>query len=104
DSKGVLWIGRNGKGVMNIDLKSDSINIPDLSILSDGTVRTITEDKKGRIWLGTEKGVTVLNGNGTSEILQQDFVDNNKLNDNAVYTILSDKDDNMWIGTYFGGI
>jgi len=104
DSKGLLWIGRNGKGVMNINLDSDSISIPDLSILSDGTVRTIAEDKKGRIWLGTEKGITILNGDGTSEILQQDFVDNNKLNDNAVYTILSDKDDNMWIGTYFGGI
>lgn len=104
DSKGLLWMGRNGKGIMSIDLKADTAKIYDLSSLSDGTVRTITEDKKGRMWLGTEKGITLLNPDGSTEILQQDYVDNNKLNDNAIYDILCDKDDNVWIGTFSGGI
>lgn len=104
DSKGLLWVGRNGKGVMNIDLSADTARIYDASLLSDGTVRVIAEDKRGRMWLGTEKGVTILNPEGTIEILQQDFVDKNKLNDNAIYAILCDVDDNIWIGTYFGGI
>jgi len=104
DSKGLLWIGRNGKGVMNIDLETGSSVIYDALQLSDGTVRTITEDKKGRIWLGTEKGITILHPDGIVKILQQDFVDKNKLNDNAIYAILCDRDDNIWIGTYFGGI
>lgn len=104
DSKGLLWIGRNSKGVMSIDLAKEEAVVYDETSLSDGTVRVITEDKKGRIWLGTEKGITILNPDGSRDILQQDFVDKNKLNDNAIYAILCDKEENIWIGTYFGGI
>jgi len=104
DSKGILWMGRNGKGVMNIDMKTGISKIFDPSCLSDGIVRVISEDNRGRIWLGTEKGISIINPDGKIEILKQDFVDKNKLNDNAIYAILCDKNDNIWIGTYFGGI
>jgi signal transduction histidine kinase/ligand-binding sensor domain-containing protein/DNA-binding response OmpR family regulator len=104
DSKGTLWIGRNGKGVMTIHPENGAAKIYDASQISDGTVRAISEDEKGRIWLGTEKGITILNVGGVTEIIRQDFVGNNKLNDNAIYTILCDRDGNIWIGTYFGGI
>lgn len=104
DSKGLLWIGRNGKGVINIDLNTGASKLYEPSALSDGTVRSITEDDNGRMWFGTEKGVTILNPDDSREILRQDFVDKNKLNDNAIYTILCDRDGNIWIGTYFGGI
>ncbi|MDR2929281.1 MAG: response regulator [Cytophagaceae bacterium] len=104
DSRGTLWMGRNGKGVTNIDFTTDEVVKYDALRLSDGTVRAIAEDRDGRIWLGTEKGITILNRNGVIEIMQQDFVDKNKLNDNAIYAIVCDRDDNMWIGTYFGGI
>ncbi|NDW10630.1 response regulator [Dysgonomonas sp. 520] len=104
DKKGCLWIGRNGKGVMSIDLKTGKDNIYHAGQLSDGTVRTIAEDDRGRMWFGTEKGITILDSDGRIEVLQQDFVDKNKLNDNAIYSIICDRDGNMWIGTYFGGI
>ncbi len=104
DSKGLLWVGRNGKGVMSIDQTTGAARTYTPEILSDGTVRVITEDNKGRMWLGTEKGITILNPDGTIEIIQQNFVDKNKLNDNAIYDILCDHDGNIWIGTYFGGI
>lgn len=104
DSKGLLWIGRNGDGVMSINLENGEKNIYPPSVLSNGTVRTITEDHAGKIWLGTEKGITILTPDKNIEIIQQNFTDKNKLNDNAIYSILCDKDDNMWIGTYFGGI
>lgn len=104
DSKGLLWIGRNGKGVMNINLTTGESKIYHPEQISDGTVRCITEDDMHRIWLGTEKGVTIIHPDENIEILQQNFVDKNKLNDNAIYTILCDRDGNIWIGTYFGGI
>jgi ligand-binding sensor domain-containing protein len=104
DSKGQLWIGRNGKGVMNIHPETGKTVLYNAAQISDGTVRTITEDERGRIWLGTEKGLTILDTDGTMEIIQQDFVGKNKLNDNAIYTILCDCNGNIWIGTYFGGI
>ena len=104
DSKGLLWMGRNGKGVMSIDFETGLSNIFNASSLSDGTVRVISEDNRGRIWLGTEKGISIINPDGNIEILQQNFVDKNKLNDNAIYDIVCDNKNNIWIGTYFGGI
>jgi ligand-binding sensor domain-containing protein/signal transduction histidine kinase/DNA-binding response OmpR family regulator len=104
DSKGILWIGRNGKGVMNIHPETGQVNLYHPSQISDGIVRTISEDDRGSIWLGTEKGITILNPDSTTEIIRQDFVGKNKLSDNAIYTILCDRDGNIWIGTYFGGI
>ena len=104
DSRGRLWVGRNGDGVMWIDLAKGTSKIYRPDEISDGTVRKITEDKSHRIWLGTEKGLTIINPDESIEIIRQNFVDKNKLNDNAVYDILCDRDGNIWVGTYFGGI
>lgn len=104
DSKGYLWIGRNGKGVMRVNLTTGEKQIYDVPLIGDGTVRVITEDNFGRIWLGTEKGVTIINADGTTDILRQSYIDKTNLNDNAIYSIMCDRDNNVWIGTYFGGV
>ena len=98
-----LWIGRNGKGLMRMDLATGAVeryNDPRLNTL----VRTICEDKERNIWLGTENGIVILKPDNSLETIQQDFTDNSRLNDNAVYTIVCDSTDNIWTGTYFGGI
>jgi signal transduction histidine kinase/ligand-binding sensor domain-containing protein/CheY-like chemotaxis protein/AraC-like DNA-binding protein len=100
-----LWIGRNGKGAMCVNLKSGERSIYDVPQLTNGTVRCITQDKVGNIWLGTEMGVNIINlTTGHIDRLQQDFTNHDKLNDNAIYCIVPDRDGNVWIGTYFGGI
>lgn len=104
DTNGRLWIGRNGKGVMNVDLATGKKDIYRPEVLSDGTVRVITEDADGRVWLGTEKGVTIINPDGRIEILRKSFSNAHSLNDNAIYSIVTDRYDNIWMGTYFGGI
>lgn len=104
DSYGNLWMGRNGKGVMKIDLNKKKNTIYASKEISNGIVRVITEDKLHRIWLGTEKGITIINHNGPKEIIRHDFQDPYQLSDNAIYSIISDKNSNMWIGSYFGGI
>ena len=63
DSNGLLWIGRDGKGVMCLNLSSGERIIYDEGRISNGTVRVITEDSNGLIWLGTEKGITTINTN-----------------------------------------
>ncbi|MFR5270521.1 MAG: two-component regulator propeller domain-containing protein [Hoylesella buccalis] len=60
DHAGRLWIGRNGKGVMALDVKTGKTRVYEANQLSDGTVRVITEDHKHNIWLGTEQGVTII--------------------------------------------
>lgn len=105
DNNGLLWIGRDGKGVMCLNLTTGEEHIYDASLLSDGTVRDITEDSKGNIWLGTEKGITTINpASGAIHKITQRFGNSRALSDNAIYCIVSDNQDNMWIGTYFGGI
>lgn len=105
DRDGRMWIGRNGKGVMRLDRQTGQTKIYDEAQLTDGTVRAITQDMEGKIWLGTEKGISVINPQTDKVVkLQQDFVNSRRLNDNAIYCIVPDKSGNMWIGTYFGGI
>ena len=104
DHEGRLWIGRNGKGVMAIDLSNWHSEIFDAEKLSDGTVRTICEDRKNRIWLGTEGGLTVIRPDGGIDIIRQNFNNDKLLSDNAIYTVLCDRDNNIWVGSYFGGV
>ncbi|MGI6242287.1 MAG: two-component regulator propeller domain-containing protein [Prevotella sp.] len=104
DHSGRLWIGRNGKGVMALDVKTGKTQVYEANRLSNGTVRVITEDHKHNIWLGTEQGVTILGPDGNIKILKQQFGNVNLLSDNAIYSILADANHNIWIGSYFGGV
>lgn len=104
DHAGRLWIGRNGKGVMALDVKTGKTQVYEANQLSDGTVRVITEDHKHNIWLGTEQGVTIISPDGSIKTLKQQFGNINLLSDNAIYSILADSNHNIWIGSYFGGV
>lgn len=105
DKSGLLWIGRDGNGIMSLNLSTGEKKIYDASRLTDGTVRVITEDSKGNIWLGTERGITIIDpASGVINKVAQRFGNSRTLSDNAIYCIVPDNQDNIWIGTYFGGI
>lgn len=104
DHAGNLWIGRNGKGVMRVNRRTGKARIYEPAEISNGIVRTIAEDGSHRIWLGTEKGVTIIYPDGRIEIIRHDFQMPNLLSDNAIYSILCDRNRNIWIGSYFGGV
>ena len=104
DHAGRLWIGRNGKGAVQVDLKTGRRRYWLPGQMSDGMVRTITEDASHRIWMGTENGITVIYPDGHTDILRHHFRDKSSLGDNAIYAILCDRQQNMWIGSYFGGV
>jgi len=104
DHAGQLWLGRNGQGVMRIDLGSGQTRIYPPDEISNGIVRTITEDSLHCIWLGTEKGLTVIHPDGRIELIQHRFQAPHLLSDNAIYCILNDAHGNLWIGSYFGGV
>ena len=103
DSQQRLWLGRNGQGAMCVD-KNGTIKVYEPADISNGIVRVITEDAQRRMWLGTEKGVTIVNPDGTIEMLRYRFQDPYQLGDNAIYAIISDQAGNIWIGSYFGGV
>ena len=104
DSKGRLWLGRNGRGVMCHDMRTGRNMLVDGLEGSQNIVRTITEDRLHNIWLGTENGIVIVHPDMSHDNVYQDLRDRSLINDNAIYSILCDRDDNMWVGTYFGGV
>ena len=104
DSRGLLWVGRNGKGVMSYNPDDGSTVVYDADRLSDGTVRVIKEDAEGKIWLCTEKGITIISPDGEIEILRENISDETSLSSSALRDILFDRNGNVWVGTYFSGL
>lgn len=58
DSKGNYWIGSHTEGVSLYNGKSFEY-FTTKEGLSDNQIRSIQEDKDGKIWLGTAKGISV---------------------------------------------
>lgn len=105
DHAGLLWIGRSGKGVMSYDIRTGKSVVYDVPLLTNGTVRAISEDCDNNIWAGTENGLNIINpSTGNVISFKSEFAGINGLNDKSIYCIVPDEDNNMWIGTYFGGI
>ena len=105
DSEGIYWIGNfiNG-GLTKIDpYANDIINYKydsnNKNSLIDNSVRTITEDSKGNIWIGTSGGLSVFNKktNNFTNYTTKDGLPND-----TIYGVLIDEDDNPWLSTNNG--
>jgi len=98
DSKGNLWFGTLGEGVVRYDVKTltyffkpDSFNC--------NTVYAINEDKEGNLWFGTDQGVYKYDGKTFRNYNQKDGL--NHL-DISRKSILVDKSGTVWVGTHGG--
>lgn len=108
DSRGNLWIGNNGLGVLLYDGQAVS-NFTEqygLSIRqkgpsgSLGRVFSIAEDVAGNIWFGTrDNGAWRFNGESLTNFTQEDG-----LTSAMVWTIYRDKRDALWFGMGDGSV
>lgn len=96
DSSGALWAGSEHGGLWRYDGRGFT------SIPQDGSgiirVRCLSTDMRGRIWIGTDRGVRVRD----AKPLQIPPAGN--LPGQPVTAIVHDRDGSGWIGTYGGGI
>ena len=103
---GVLWIGSLTEGMTRIDLNchTESKFTEQTTRLINNRVRCITEGHDSTIWVGTYKGITLFDSNGS--ILETITHDNKpwSLSHYSVYSICKDNNDGIWVGTYYGGI
>ncbi|OBX21767.1 MULTISPECIES: ligand-binding sensor domain-containing protein [Bizionia] len=96
DSKGNLWFGTNGDGVIRFSGKS-------LDYFSENegfnglAIRGIIEDKEGNVWFGTERGLTKYNGETFTNFNEKDGLLNSNL-----WSLIIDSKGLMWIGTLGG--
>ncbi|MCM0717177.1 ATP-binding protein [Parabacteroides sp. W1-Q-101] len=107
DNRGRLWVGTlsNGAKVFCegewVSFRENDSAYP----IVNNQVRTINQDIKGNIWIGTYAGITVV-----SPSLQDCYHLSHKeqvswsLKHSSVYAIFRDQQGGMWVGTYYGGL
>ncbi|MDQ1771042.1 response regulator [Labilibaculum sp. A4] len=108
DSKDMIWISTYGNGLFVIQQKNNEIfhlkhHKNEFDGLRTNFLLSITEDRSGNIWLGTEyAGISKIN---LIENKYQSFYPEHRSSsdeDNIVRLIYEDKNENVWLGTKSG--
>lgn len=105
NAEGIMWFGLgNDGGLVKYNRKTGEVknylyDNNNENSLSNNTVRSITEDSKGNLWVGTQDGLNKLNKE-TDEFTVYTYTDG--LSNNFIYGVLVDDDDNIWVSTNYG--
>jgi PAS domain S-box-containing protein len=109
DDKGFIWIGTIGGGLNKLNKNTGEFthfrHQPDnpRSISSDN-IRSVYQDSKGRIWVGTELGLNLLSENGRDFTrFIHDPENSSSISDNIVMSLFEDSDGTLWLGTESNG-
>lgn len=107
DKQGAMWLGTYGAGVIKFD-KNPAVKNKTNTIFNRYTFETglgsdyiwpIVEDKKGRLWIGTEEGVSVYDGKSFTL-----YSTKQGLCEGKIVTIIEDIKGNIWLGSDLGGL
>lgn len=99
DNQDNLWIGTHGGGLYVFDTSSRTyIKHYGSNAISNEWICSLFMDKKGRIWVGTYKGYSIIDTKNSR--IQNNVA--SELSNAVIYTISCDKTGNMWIGTTEG--
>ena len=104
-SKGLIWLGTTEQGVYCLQNDKVIAKYNKSLGLAHNVVRDITEDKQGRIWIGTFLGLSILDPE--KEHFTNYYQSDKKpygLSHNSIYTLFRDQEGSIWIGSYFGGV
>ncbi|MBI1176904.1 hypothetical protein GC207_05640 [bacterium] len=97
DSRGQVWIGTDGFGVLRVTNYEVRRFTQGQDGLSSDIVYSIAETRSGSIWLGGGNGVTRVRGE-----LCQAFQLEQPFQDLAVRMVIEDNEENLWFGTFSG--
>jgi ligand-binding sensor domain-containing protein len=109
DKAGNLWFGTGENGLYKYDGKSFS-QFKETNGLNINNIFSIFEDKDGKIWIGTGKGLYFYDGKTFAKIhipLGKNLLPNKNKNDNHpnsdwVFSILQAKSGKLWFATIDG--
>ena len=106
DSNNNIWVGSWGKGLFKYDKKKDAFinKYFDTNIgLLNNEISTITQDKTGRLWVGTMHGLNLFNNDEHNSIKQ--FINNpndsTSLSNNQINSLFT-INNYLWVGTAYG--
>lgn len=110
DKGNTLWVGTWGGGLGKFDRRSERFTFyrhssTNPNSLSNDVIRSITKDRFGILWIGTDIGVTQFNP-GNNEYVRHTFNpdDPNSISQNLQKFVHEDRDGEIWIGTNGGGL
>lgn len=105
ESKGFLWIGTRGEGLVRFDIADGVLQNPKFfgtrreKKISSDFVSDILEDSEGRIWVATEEGLNIYSAScDCFEMIRK--VEG--LSINEVTSILEDNNGNFWLANWNG--
>ncbi len=102
---GKMWVYVDKEGLYKIDLSSFEIedHYKALTEYEENGFRELYVDRKGKIWLGTMKGLYIFDpATGVMTKYKHSTTDVFSLPNNSVWEIYEDRQGNVWIGTYSG--
>ena len=109
DRTGNCWLASLTNGVYCVDnnfqIKRhyNKQNTP--AYFLTNSVRTLCQDDKGRIWIGTMEALLILEPETESfQICGFSPEDPTSLGHNSIRSILKDNQGGMWVGTFYGGL
>ncbi|RXF67653.1 hybrid sensor histidine kinase/response regulator [Arcticibacter tournemirensis] len=106
----LIWIGTYDTGLNSFNPRNGTFHHykvgKGISDINSIAVYALIEDRRGRIWIGTDGGgVNVLDKKtGIVEKYVHNSLDNNSISDNTVQALREDKGGNIWVGSYSSGI
>lgn len=96
DTNGVMWCGSRYHGISSFDGKLWKNYNPSNSVFPDQHVRSVTVDRRNRVWVGTDNGLAVFFNNKWDVMTRS----NSALPDNVVSSVSCDKNSyGIWIAT-----
>lgn len=100
DTKGNLWFGTTAEGIYKFDGKSFQ-QYTKRDSLPSNFIFSIIEAKDGKIWIGTENGVSVYDNDSFKDVFITEPVNSNH-NKFYVFNIMQDRKEKIWLATVEG--
>ncbi|MBC7923575.1 MAG: hypothetical protein H7Z75_21065 [Ferruginibacter sp.] len=110
DRAGFIWVGTVNGGLSRYNRRTDTFEsftqrtgpLGDPGSLADNTVLTLTQDRVGRVWVGTRRGLQFFNAQtGGFETQELPRADEDR-GSGAVTALLEDRAGFLWVGTENG--
>ncbi len=101
DEKNRIWFGAADHGLGYLDAKRQLHTLPEPSLLSNRSIRCLTQDANGFLWVGTQNGLFRLDLNHPDPLSTLTAIESNFRSTN-IYLLSTDEAQDLWIGTEQG--
>ncbi len=96
---GDIWIGTNGNGLVHLHRRLIRMYTSADGLPSNDVVMAVLPSLDGRLWVGSNCGLSVFDGSRFKNFVEQDGLKNS-----CVWSLVEDHNHDIWIGTYGGGL